>query len=339
MSKNQTITLTQQQQTDGANKPNPAPQQKPENKDNSKLFSKLTKWLLVVILVCIGFYAGTTTTKVISYNGMTYDDIYDKAYERGYRKGKSDVVDQLQEKAAIERDKKLRQKVEEKAKTKSSTEKQDTSDVSYDQQTFTKTFAVDGTIENHRAKVYEVDKRKITTFWHGGGERIDGKILVDLIDNVVDRMPNIPHTAEVKQLLLETLIVESGAGREKHSTGITKWKNYGIAQFRIDTAKDTLWWLDQVRSDAHLAIMELYDKKSTLEYNLTYNKAFSIGLMAQYYWRRIPDLQSNLSTVALRGEAWKAAYNTKLGLGTVNKYISRTAKEIHHFDRFTVAER
>lgn len=133
---------------------------------------------------------------------------------------------------------------------------------------------------------------------------------------VVLRMPNLKSTPELYALLLETMVVESQLGRHIDC-------NYGIAQFTLATAKETMSWLKSVRPDVYRAVRDLYKSDLSMKDNLTYNVPFSIALMAQYYWRVAPDLQANISTLEDRAVLWKSSYNTPLGLGTVQAYLDR----------------
>lgn len=200
----------------------------------------------------------------------------------------------------------------------------DTEETSYDSQGFKKTFVRKREHIVIRSDNYGIgNSKKILIQWHPGGQRCDVDDMKETIAAVVQRMPNLKSTPEFKALLLETMITETDLGGEKWETGISKWKNYGIAQFRMDTAKSTLEWLEEIRPDVYKQVMSFYDKKKDLAYNITYNIPFSIALMAQYYWRIVPDVYLNIGTLEKRAEMWKAAYNTYKGKGTVNSYIKR----------------
>lgn len=163
------------------------------------------------------------------------------------------------------------------------------------------------------------------TIYKGEKKRLEEDTLRKTIKAVVLRFPNLRHTKDLQDLLFETMLVESnllGISRKQ----LEMYNNFGIAQFRVDTAKDTLGWLKHIRKDVYDVIMDLYVKELSLKDNLRYNIPFAIGMMAQYYWRIAPDLYPNITTLEKRGILWKSAYNTAKGLGTVNAYKNRVKK-------------
>lgn len=159
---------------------------------------------------------------------------------------------------------------------------------------------------------------------HKGGKMLPIEELEHTVRAVIQRMPNLRTTPELIALCMETMATETSLGEEKISTAIERYKNYGIAQFRMDTAKETLTWLQTVRPDVYEQVEKLASKDKDLQWNLCFNVPYSVALMIQYYWRRVPDLYSHINTVTQRAEMWKAVYNSPQGLGTVNKYIKQT---------------
>lgn len=194
----------------------------------------------------------------------------------------------------------------------------------YQDQKFSKKFVSFRDISEIRKDNYGTGKsKKILIFEHPGGKKIDLDILEPTVRAVLQRMPNVKTTDPIVALCIETMQTETGCGAEKWETGIKKWKNFGICQFRADTAKETLDWLKYVRSDVYEALMDLNDREHDLIWNLTYNVPFGIGLMVQYYLRMVPDLYAHIGTKVARAEVWKAAYNSPLGKGTVQCYLDR----------------
>lgn len=192
----------------------------------------------------------------------------------------------------------------------------------YDSKTFSKRLVKTRNNSEIRSDNYGIGtSKKIKIQYHAGGKACNKDDIKSTIAAVLQRMPNLKTTEELKFLLYETLIAETGLGREKLELSASKWKNYGIAQFRLDTAQETLDWLEQVRPDVYEQVMAFFDTKNDLQYNLMYNVPFSIAMMAQYYWRIVPDIYANINTLEERAIVWKVAYNTNKGLGTVNKYI------------------
>lgn len=189
---------------------------------------------------------------------------------------------------------------------------------------FSKKFSSSRDIEDIRKDDFGIGySKKIKVFEHKGGQAIDPERLEATVRAVLQRMPNIKTTDDLVKLCIETMQTETGCGAEKVSTGITKWNNYGIAQFRVDTAEETLAWLKKVRRDVYDQVMDLTDRKHDLKYELSYNVPFSIALMVQYYWRRVPDLYNHIDTQVKRAELWKSEYNSSIGKGTVACYLKR----------------
>lgn len=163
------------------------------------------------------------------------------------------------------------------------------------------------------------------TIYKGERKRLDEDTVRKTIKAVVLRFPNLRHTKDLQDLLFETMLVESnllGISRKQ----LEMYNNFGIAQFRMDTAKDTLNWLKTIRKDVYEVMMDLYEDDLNLKDNLRYNIPFAIAMMAQYYWRISPDIYPNITTLEKRGILWKSAYNTHKGLGTVNDYKNRVKK-------------
>lgn len=194
----------------------------------------------------------------------------------------------------------------------------------YDDQTYTTTFTTSRLVSEIRKDDFGQGTRgAVKVQFHAGGEACDTEAMRETILAVVQHLPNLKSRPEFLDLIFETLAVETGLGREQVETGIKRWANYGIAQFRVETARETLKWLKAIRPDVHAATMDFYDRKKSLKDNLTYNVPFSIALAAEYYWRRVPDIYSNISDREARARVWKVAYNSPKGLGTVRAYLDR----------------
>ena len=154
-------------------------------------------------------------------------------------------------------------------------------------------------------------------------EMLDIAVLDKTIRAVMLRMPNIKSTSEVRLLVLETMITETFLTPKNMRIAEKLYKNYGLGQFTILTAKETLAWLKAQRKDVYDAVMSLYDNSKDLKENLNYNVPFSVAMTIQYYWRICPDLYRNIGSKEDRAKLWKGYYNTPKGLGTVNAYINR----------------
>lgn len=195
----------------------------------------------------------------------------------------------------------------------------------YRSSSFTKSFERTRDWREIRQDTFEVQFCEIPIQTHQGGEKLNEEELRETISSVILLMPNLKHTPEFEELLFETIQAETDTGRIRLSTNASS-RNYGVAQLREDTVKDTLWWLQQIRPDVYDYVMSLYDSDKDMRYNITYNVPFSIAMMAQYYWRKVPDLYANISTLEERAEMWKAAYNSHLGAGTVYFYLKRATE-------------
>ena len=188
---------------------------------------------------------------------------------------------------------------------------------------FTKTFKEGRPWEEVKKDDFGSRRRDVPIKEHRGGQVLDFVATRASIKAVVNRLPNLKYTKELEDLLFETLAAESGVGELKLSTA-AKSRNYGIAQLRLDDTKELLGWLEKIRPDVHREIMLLKNDRHDLCWNITYNVPFSIAMMTQFYWRRVPDIYAHINSVTQRAELWKAKYNTYLGAGTVNYYLKRT---------------
>lgn len=161
---------------------------------------------------------------------------------------------------------------------------------------------------------------------HRGGSDLNPKALRETIGAVLNEMPNLPCNKELTDLVFETFITETRAGSMSYAYSAKNWANYGIAQFRKDTAEHLLKWLKTNRVDSYNAVMSFYQPKKSMKDNLLSNVPFCIALTSQYYWYRVNDLTDKIETVEARAKLWKSVHNTSLGAGTINDYIVRVQK-------------
>lgn len=178
-----------------------------------------------------------------------------------------------------------------------------------------------GTITTSCYKQYKPYSEKKYVY-HEGGEVMNPLIIRKCIDDVLQCL-DIKSTDEFKKLIYETMIVETNLGGEKWSTGISKWRNYGIGQFTMRTAKYLLSWLKKTDYEAYTALMTYYNHERSLEYNITYNVSFSVGMIAHYYLHRAPNAIDIVGNLTARAKLWKRVYNTYKGSGTVHIYKKR----------------
>ena len=167
------------------------------------------------------------------------------------------------------------------------------------------------------------DKKPIRIWTHNGGKRLNTKHLTSTIEAVLQRMPNVKSSKKFTALILETFLIETDLGSANFEKAANRQRNYGIAQFTMGTAKDTLQYLKKTRSDVYDVVMDMYDRRLSLRDNLMYNTPFSIALCAQLYLRCIPDIHPNIHTVRQRATAWKIYYNSIYGQGTIQNYITK----------------
>ena len=171
---------------------------------------------------------------------------------------------------------------------------------------------------------YGSSYRKPIRIWtHSGGKRLNTNHLTTTIEAVLQRMPNVKSSKKFTALILETFLVETDLGLADFEKAANRQRNYGIAQFTMGTAKDTLQYLKKTRSDVYEVVMDMYDRRLSLRDNLMYNTPFSIALCAQLYLRCIPDIHPNIHTVRQRATAWKVYYNSIYGQGTIQNYITK----------------
>lgn len=171
------------------------------------------------------------------------------------------------------------------------------------------------------------DRKPIRIWTHSGGKRLNTKHLTSTIEAVLQRMPNVKSSKKFTALILETFLIETDLGLANFEKAANRQRNYGIAQFTMGTAKDTLKYLKKTRKDVYAAVMSMYNRKLSLRDNLMRNTPFSIALCAQLYLRCIPDIHPNIHTVRQRATAWKVYYNSIYGEGTIDKYIAK----VNHF--------
>ena len=171
---------------------------------------------------------------------------------------------------------------------------------------------------------YGSSYRKPIRIWtHSGGKRLNTNHLTTTIEAVLQRMPNVKSSKKFTALLLETFLIETDLGSANFEKAANRQRNYGIAQFTMGTAKDTLKYLKKTRQAEYAAVMTMYDRKLSLRDNLMRNTPFSIALCAQVYLRCIPDIHPNIHTVRQRATAWKVYYNSIYGQGTIQNYITK----------------
>lgn len=161
-------------------------------------------------------------------------------------------------------------------------------------------------------------------WYHDGGKTINHKDLSVTIDNVLKEMP-AGDIKGMRELIGETLAIETRCGMHSYTAAAENWRNYGIAQIRADTAHwlmDMLYRRDKARFSA---VYQWYDPEVPMEANLLGNIPFSIAICAELYAWRLKGRP--IENVTQRAIAWKKYYNTSKGIGTIEGYLARS-KEI-----------
>lgn len=174
-------------------------------------------------------------------------------------------------------------------------------------------------------KVKETPKVKVEILKHSGGSQLKHSEVKETVQTVLENLDNLNHIDQdnLSDLVLETMIVETLVGKSKYDYSSTNYRNYGIAQIRVETAKDVLEWLENKDYNVYLKVKSLMNPKVSLKQNLLYNVPFSIAICAEYYLRRNSNLHLDIQTIESRAKQWKKNYNTYKGLGTVQIYCQR----------------
>lgn len=168
-------------------------------------------------------------------------------------------------------------------------------------------------------------KKHIKIHHHLGGSQLDHEDVVETTEVILHELPNMQVAPHLVALILETMIVETNMGGASYEYSQKHWKNYGIGQFTLTSAKDTLNWVKKYHPETHETLMNYYNRKLSLKDNLISNVPFCIALISQYYLQRTKNSLSKkqLGTIAKRAQVWNIVYNTAAGSGTPSIYIQR----------------
>ena len=142
-----------------------------------------------------------------------------------------------------------------------------------------------------------------------GGKSVNIIELESVVRSTIDTLPHIKKGKQAVRLVVETIIAESDGGRIlDEGTG-----DYGLVQFRVASANDTLNWIKDQHKDVYDIINKYYNDTIPLVDNLKYNVRFSIALCITEYWRKSGgDFYKYCDTIENRGRLWKTLYN-KIG--------------------------
>ena len=160
-------------------------------------------------------------------------------------------------------------------------------------------------------------------FLHKGGEYLDPKLLLELVKSTIkDFDINLNHENNTV-LIYETLITETLGGQYPYDYAHDNYKNYGIAQFRLETAYFLKAFIKRISEHDYNLLLSLRVKDKSEKWNLMYNVKYSIALCLIYYFQRDKNIAEKAKYLEHRAKLWKTHYNTYKGKGTSENYVSR----------------
>ena len=163
-------------------------------------------------------------------------------------------------------------------------------------------------------------------FLHKGGEFLDPKLLLELVKSTIkDFDINLNHENNTV-LIYETLITETLGGQYPYNHARDNYKNYGIAQFRLQTAYFLKAFIKRISKHDYNLLLSLRVSDKSEKWNLMYNVKYSIALCLIYYFQRDKHIASKAKYLEYRAKLWKTHYNTYKGKGTSENYVSRVQK-------------
>lgn len=174
--------------------------------------------------------------------------------------------------------------------------------------------------------------KKEKYFLHKGGEYLDPNILFDLVKNTIKNFEiNLNNEANTI-LIYETLITETLGGQYPYDYAHDNYKNYGIAQFRVETANFLKGFIKRVSKHDYNLLMSLRVNDKSEKWNLMYNVKYSIALCLIYYFQRDRNIASKAKYLESRAQLWKTHYNTNKGLGEPENYVKRVQKYFKDYE-------
>ena len=174
--------------------------------------------------------------------------------------------------------------------------------------------------------------KKEKYFLHKGGEYLDPNLLFDLVKNTIKNFEiNLNNEANTI-LIYETLITEKLGGQYPYDYAHDNFKNYGIAQFRVETANFLKGFIKRVSKHDYNLLMSLRVNDKSEKWNLMYNVKYSIALCLIYYFQRDRNIASKAKYLESRAQLWKTHYNTSKGLGEPENYVKRVQKYFKDYE-------
>ena len=183
-------------------------------------------------------------------------------------------------------------------------------------------------IDNPNASV---KKNKESLFFHKGGEYLDPKLLLELVKSTIkDFDINLNHKNNTV-LIYETLITETLGGQYPYDYARDNYRNYGIAQFRLETAYFLRAYIKRISKHDYNLLMSLRVKDKSEKWNLMYNVKYSIAHCLIYYFHRDKHIAEKAKYLEYRAKLWKTHYNTYKGKGTSENYVERVQEYFNVF--------
>jgi len=164
-----------------------------------------------------------------------------------------------------------------------------------------------------------------------GGENIPDDLLHDTISEVVDivcSQHHIPDKESFKRLLYETAQYESEGGIyiEQLSGGGARGI-YQIEPFTAECIKNN-WMKYNASNGVETLYKNAYESGMGLEWNLEVNLGFQTLIASLIYISRMNKKDHALiKTLTGRAKVYKKYFNTPLGKGTIQGYITKNKKE------------
>ena len=174
--------------------------------------------------------------------------------------------------------------------------------------------------------------KKEQYFLHKGGEYLDPNILFDLVKNTIKNFEINLNNETNTILIYETLITETLGGQYPYDYAHDNYKNYGIAQFRVETANFLKGFIKRVSEHDYNLLMSLRVNDKSEKWNLMYNVKYSIALCLIYYFQRDRNIASKAKYLESRAQLWKTHYNTSKGLGEPENYVKRVQKYFKDYE-------
>lgn len=152
---------------------------------------------------------------------------------------------------------------------------------------------------------------------------LDPSKLYTIVDETIQEFDIDIHHRNNLNLIFETLIAETKAGQFSYAKAAKNYKNYGIAQMRLDNAEFLKRYIKNKSKHDYVILMHLRNNNKSEEWNLMNNVRYSVALCLIHYYQRDKNISKKAHRLEQRAKIWKKHYNTIKGKGTPEKYISR----------------